>query len=402
MVPWWYPVLGGFRLNHRKVVMLAFSSLPLALYIHVPWCIKKCPYCDFNSHAATQEAIDEDAYIDALLLDLESDLPKVWGRRVHCVFIGGGTPSMLSAKAYKKLFSGIRARIQLTANCEITLEANPSTFESDKFSGYRQAGINRLSIGVQSFDNEKLQALGRVHDADEAYKAIEIAKKAGFENINLDLMFALPNQSLEQAMDDLKTAIAFDTTHLSWYQLTMEPNTLFHHSPPPLLPDDDLIVDMMKKGKKLLAVHDFNQYEISAYSRKNQQCQHNLNYWTFGDYLGIGAGAHSKISDVNEQKVIRQSRYRLPEKYVTSVDKVNTVNVLNTQDLIVEYMMNHLRIDQGVDAEGLFMATGLVLDNYRNIINDGIKKGLLVERAKKIFTTEHGKYFLNDIVEMFS
>lgn len=381
--------------------MLAFSGLPLSLYIHVPWCIKKCPYCDFNSHESTLENINEQAYINALLVDLESDLPKVWGRRIHSVFIGGGTPSMLSAQAYQTLFSGIRARIPLTANCEITLEANPSTFDSDKFKAYRQAGINRLSIGIQSFDDEKLQALGRVHDAKQAIEAIHVAKQAGFDNINLDMMFALPKQTLEQAMLDLSTALSFKTTHLSWYQLTLEPNTLFYHSPP-MLPDDDLIVTMMEQGRERLSKAGFKQYEVSAYSQPNKQCQHNLNYWTFGDYLGIGAGAHSKISDVNEQKVIRQSRYRLPQKYITAEDKVNKTTRLNKQDLIIEYMLNHLRLHQGVDAQALFLATGLDLNDYDKAINKAVKQQLLQRKDNKIFTTAHGKYFINEILHLFS
>ena len=381
--------------------MLAFSGLPLSLYIHVPWCIKKCPYCDFNSHASTIEAIDEDKYIDALLTDLEKDLPKVWGRHVHSIFIGGGTPSMLSAEAYQKLLSGIRARIPLTGSCEITMEANPSTFERERFSGYKKAGINRLSIGVQSFDNEKLQALGRVHNADDAHRAIEIAKQAGFENINIDLMFALPNQTLDQALQDLKIAFQYKTPHLSWYQLTLEPNTLFFHNPPKVH-NDDLIVDMMDKGRSVLAENGYKQYEVSAYSIAKQQCQHNLNYWTFGDYLGIGAGAHSKISDVNTQTVIRQTRLRAPNEYMNAVDKVSSIKTLEDADLILEYMMNHLRIDQGVDATELFLATGLDLKNYKIILDDCYQKDLLVKQDEKIFTTRLGKQYLNEILVLFS
>ena len=285
------------------------TPIPLSLYIHIPWCVKKCPYCDFNSHEARNE-IPEEKYLKALTQDLESELPNIWGRSIESVFIGGGTPSLFSAKGIDQLLANLRERLPIRSNTEITLEANPGTFEQERFSAYREAGINRLSIGVQSFNENHLKRLGRIHGATEAIKAAEIARKAGFVNFNLDLMFGLPEQSVDQALEDLKIAIEAGPTHISWYQLTIEENTLFHHAPP-ILPDDELMWEMQQKGQALLESSGYMQYEVSAYSQINKQCQHNINYWEFGDYLGIGAGAHGKLS-MPDGEISRHTKYRHP------------------------------------------------------------------------------------------
>jgi len=291
--------------------MFNFTALPpLSLYIHVPWCVKKCPYCDFNSHKSP-EVLAEDDYIDALIRDLEYVVPSVWGRTIQTVFIGGGTPSLFSAKAYEKLFSSLRALLPISHHAEITLEANPGTFEQHRFADYLSLGINRLSIGIQSFDDQSLNALGRIHDGQQAIAAVDTAQQVGFENINLDLMFGLPEQTAKTAQQDIETAIALEPTHLSYYQLTIEPNTLFHQQPP-TLPDDDPIIDWQLNSQSKLAKAGYQQYEVSAYAKENQQCRHNLNYWQFGDYLGIGAGAHGKVSDAAKQTITRQSKQKQP------------------------------------------------------------------------------------------
>lgn len=381
--------------------MPALAGIPLSLYIHIPWCVKKCPYCDFNSHALDYSPLQEQAYIQALLDDLQQALPQIWGRNVQSIFIGGGTPSLFSAQSYEKLLSAIRALLPLSANAEITLEANPGTADANNFYGYRQAGINRLSIGIQSFDDRQLQQLGRIHDSQQAQSAIKLAQKAGFDNINLDLMFGLPQQNLQQALDDLKTATRYRTLHLSWYQLTLEPNTLFYQKPPPL-PEDDLLAEMMQQGKALLAQQGFEQYEISAYCRNRQQCKHNLNYWQFGDYLGIGAGAHSKLSDATSGRVMRQSRWRSPKDYLNKTDKVRNQTQLQEKDLLLEFLMNRLRTRQGFDAETLFFYTGLKLEKYQQIFAQGYEKGLLQKQQGKIMPTEQGQLYLNETLLLFS
>lgn len=292
---------------------------PLSVYVHIPWCVRKCPYCDFNSHEMKgrepKDALPEGAYVDALLRDLEQDLPRVWGRRVVSVFIGGGTPSLFSAEAIDSLLSGLRARLAINANAEITLEANPGTAEQARFSEYRAAGVNRLSIGVQSFDDDLLQGLGRIHGRREAIAAAEMAHAAGFDNFNLDLMFALPQQTPAQASEDVATAISLEPTHISYYQLTLEPNTLFHVQPP-VLPDEELAWQIQQAGQYQLAQAAYGQYEVSAYAKPERQCSHNLNYWQFGDYLGLGAGAHSKISDAAQQSITRLAKQRHPQAYL--------------------------------------------------------------------------------------
>ncbi|MFZ2320426.1 MAG: radical SAM family heme chaperone HemW, partial [Pseudomonas sp.] len=299
--------------NNAPRGQACFALPPLALYIHIPWCVRKCPYCDFNSHAAGP-TLPEQEYVDALLADLDADLGRVHGRQLSSIFFGGGTPSLFSAAALGRLLAGVEQRIGFAADIEITLEANPGTFEQAKFQAYRQLGINRLSIGVQSFQADKLKALGRIHDGDEAIRAADMARAAGFDNFNLDLMHGLPDQSIEDALSDLRIAIAQQPTHLSWYQLTMEPNTVFW-SQPPTLPEDDTLWDIQEAGQQLLAEHGYLQYEVSAYARAGRQAQHNLNYWSFGDFIGIGAGAHGKLSSPSGQ-IVRTWKTRLPKDYL--------------------------------------------------------------------------------------
>ncbi|MEW5755041.1 MAG: radical SAM family heme chaperone HemW, partial [Pseudomonadota bacterium] len=326
--------------------MFNFTSLPpLSLYVHIPWCVRKCPYCDFNSHEGRQ-AIPEQRYIDALLLDLEQDLPRIWGRKVISIFIGGGTPSLFSPEAIDRLLSGIRARLALIPEAEITLEANPGTVEAGKFAEFRAAGINRLSIGIQSFSDYSLQQLGRIHGRKEALAAAEMAHEAGFDNFNLDLMFGLPGQTLKDAGDDVATAIALEPSHLSYYQLTLEPNTYFH-AKPPTLPNEDLIWAIQEQGQTALAEAGFGQYEVSAYARgEARRCRHNLNYWQFGDYLGIGAGAHAKITEGARQSITRYWKLKQPEAYLEAANAVafsGGEKELARKDVGIEFMMNALR-----------------------------------------------------------
>lgn len=376
------------------------AFIPLALYIHVPWCIRKCPYCDFNSHHAPAN-LPEQQYIQALLADLGQELPQIWGRRLESIFIGGGTPSLFSAESMDELLSGIRALIPFRPNIEITLEANPGTFEQEKFKGFREAGINRLSVGIQSFNPQHLQALGRVHNQTEALKAAEVARYAGFDNFNLDLMFGLPKQTLEEAMADLQQAIDLQPTHLSWYQLTLEPNTLFYKHPP-TLPDDDLLVDMQYAGQALLQQAEFEQYEVSAYA-KQQQCRHNLNYWEFGDYLGIGAGAHGKITDPFGQ-VTRHQKYRQPAQYlqqVTQGQARSETQILSTDDLKFEFMLNALRLKAGFSLDLFTERTGLSPETLQAPLAFAEEKGWLTIQDQQVRTTELGWQFLNTVIQLF-
>jgi oxygen-independent coproporphyrinogen-3 oxidase len=293
------------------------TPIPLSLYIHVPWCIHKCPYCDFNSHEIKNatNTIPEATYIAALLHDLEQELPSIWGRRLYTIFIGGGTPSLLSGQGMKQLITGLRERLPMRPNMEITLEANPGTFEQHRFNAYYAAGINRLSIGIQSFNSKHLRILERIHDENEALQASHIANKAGFANINLDLMFGLPEQSIEEALDDLQQAIDCNPSHLSWYQLTIEPNTFFHHQRPDKLPNNDQLANIQEAGIALLKQHGYHQYEVSAFAKVGKECLHNRNYWEFGDYIGIGAGAHGKIS--SNGQITRYHKHKHPNDYLT-------------------------------------------------------------------------------------
>ena len=375
--------------------------IPLALYIHIPWCIRKCPYCDFNSHNAPNN-LPEKQYIQALLNDLAQELPSIWGRRLESIFIGGGTPSLFSAESMDELLSGIRALLPVRPNLEITLEANPGTFEQEKFKGFREAGINRLSVGIQSFNPQHLQALGRVHNQAEALKAAEVARYAGFDNFNLDLMFGLPQQNLEQAVADLQQAIDLQPTHLSWYQLTLEPNTLFYKHPP-VLPDDDLLVDMQYAGQALLQQAGYSQYEVSAYAQSEHECRHNLNYWQFGDYLGLGAGAHGKITDPFGQ-VTRHQKYRQPAQYLQQTElgqARSETQILTTDDLKFEFMLNALRLKSGFDLELFTERTGLTSEALQAPLALAEQKGWLTIDQNHIQTTELGWQFLNTVIQLF-
>ena len=372
---------------------------PLSLYVHIPWCVRKCPYCDFNSHEARGEAPERE-YVQALISDLELSLPQIWGRRVYSVFFGGGTPSLFSARAIEELLSAFRARLNLAADAEITLEANPGTFESAKFRDYRACGINRLSIGIQSFDPEKLQALGRIHDGEEARRAVGIAQ-AHFDNINLDLMYALPQQTLRAAEEDIATAAGFGTTHLSAYQLTLEPNTLFHRHPPPL-PESELAADMQDMIEARLAACGFVNYETSAFARPGRECRHNLNYWRFGDYLGVGAGAHSKLSFPNS--ILRQARYKQPSEYVQQTAAgapVQEQQVLSSADVGFEFMMNALRLAGGFEVALLAERTGLPICALEQPLQEAVQRGLITRDHVRIAPTQRGQRFLNDLLQLF-
>ncbi|GLS05268.1 coproporphyrinogen III oxidase [Chitiniphilus shinanonensis] len=372
---------------------------PLSLYIHIPWCVKKCPYCDFNSHAQ-KGGLPEAQYVDALLRDLESCLPLVWGRPVTSIFIGGGTPSLFSAQAIDTLLAGIRARVRLLPDAEITLEANPGTFEADKFAGYRAAGINRLSIGIQSLDDAKLKALGRIHGRDEALRSVEIAHRH-FDNFNLDLMYALPSQTLDEALADLDAAIALAPTHLSAYHLTLEPNTLFHRYPPPL-PDDDLAADMQEAIEARLAAAGFEHYETSAFARPGRRARHNLNYWTFGDYLGIGAGAHAKISFPD--RITRQARYKQPTDYLARMAAGNAAELDQTvprEQLPFEFMLNALRLTEGFPLALFTERTGLPLTRLLPEIDRACAEDLLERTLDHVRPTLRGRRFLNALLERF-
>lgn len=372
---------------------------PLALYVHLPWCIRKCPYCDFNSHEARGD-IPEDAYVDALLRDLEFALPAIWGRKIVSIFVGGGTPSLFSAGAIDRLLSGIRARVPLLPGAEITLEANPGTFERQKFAGYFAAGINRLSLGIQSFDPVQLRALGRVHDDTEARHAAEAALMI-FGNVNFDLMYALPQQTVEGAQADLAAALAFAPPHLSFYHLTLEPNTLFHKSPPPL-PDEDTSADIEAAVHATLAGAGYDHYETSAYAKADRQCRHNVNYWQFGDYLGIGAGAHSKLSFPH--RIVRELRWKQPKQYLAQVAAgapLQEAHDVTRDDVGFEFMLNALRLTHGVPAAWFAERTGYSLATVSRGIDDAVRKGLLEGDPAILRPTARGRLFQNDLLELF-
>jgi oxygen-independent coproporphyrinogen-3 oxidase len=374
---------------------------PLSLYIHFPWCVRKCPYCDFNSHEAKEGgAFPEQEYLDAVRADLEQALPLIWGRKIYTIFIGGGTPSLMSAAGLDRLLSDVRTLLPLDSDCEITMEANPGTFEAEKFKSYRASGINRLSIGIQSFNERHLKALGRIHDDNEARRAVDIAL-ANFDNFNLDLMYALPSQTLEEARQDVETAMAFNPPHLSLYHLTMEPNTLFAKYPP-TLPDDDASADMQDMIAELTAANGYGQYEISAYAKAGRRARHNLNYWEFGDYLGIGAGAHSKLSFPH--RILRQARYKQPKAYMEQVKlgaPVQEEYEIQREDMGFEFMLNTLRLHGGFDPNLFAERTGLSINAIDKQLNAAEAKGLLYRDYKIIKPTELGQRFLNDLQEMF-
>jgi len=372
---------------------------PLSLYIHFPWCVRKCPYCDFNSHEAKGE-LPEKAYLDAVRLDLEQSLPLIWGRKIHTVFIGGGTPSLMSAAGMDRLLSDVRTLLPLELDAEITMEANPGTFEVEKFRHYRDSGVNRLSIGIQSFNGAHLKALGRIHDEREALRAVEIARST-FDNFNLDLMYALPGQTLEQAQLDLQTALSFAPPHLSLYHLTMEPNTVFAKYPPQL-PDDDASADMQDMIAETTGAAGFDHYEVSAYAQAGRRARHNLNYWTFGDYLGVGAGAHSKISFPH--RVLRQARFKQPNSFIEAAKRGNPVqeeHEIARADMGFEFMLNALRLTGGFDPNLFGERTGMSITAIGKALDTAEAKGLLYRDFKLIRPTELGQRFLNDLQEMF-
>ncbi len=379
---------------------------PLSLYIHVPWCVKKCPYCDFNSHAV-RDGIPQDAYVEALLADLDRDLrdatTAVAGRPLRSIFFGGGTPSLFSPDAIARILDGVASRLDVTARTEITLEANPGTIEHGRFDGYRSAGVNRISFGVQSFDDRMLQRLGRIHSADDAERAIGEAVAAGFDNYNIDLMYALPEQQLDGALRDVECAIALRPAHLSHYQLTLEPNTLFAVRPPPL-PDSDTAWDMQEHCQPLLAASGYAQYEVSAYAREGRRAEHNLNYWEFGDYLGIGAGAHAKISDAASGTITRRAKQRTPRAYLEHAATPRAIasdTPLAPADLPFEYMMNALRLIDGVPDTDFSARTGLAADTIARPLAEARARGWLDGPGARLRTTAEGQRLLNDVIALF-
>lgn len=389
---------------------------PLSLYIHIPWCIKKCPYCDFNSHNISRyqplatiqpeqtapNGLPEDAYIDALLADLQTELPNIWGRPVETVFFGGGTPSVFSAAAIDRLLSGVRALVKIKPDAEITLEANPGTFEIEKFQGFKDAGINRLSIGVQSFNNDMLARLGRVHNSREARTAIDTALNL-FDKVNIDLMYALPEQTVQTALEDVHTAIATGASHISAYHLTMEPNTAFGHTPPQGLPEDEAALDIEDAVHSALGEAGFRHYETSAFARAGQQCRHNLNYWQFGDYIGIGAGAHGKISYAD--RIERTTRRRHPNDYLAAMQRNPSEAIerktIAREDLAFEFMMNALRLSDGVPATLLPERTGIPTAHIMVQIETARRQGLLEPNPTVFKPTAKGRLFLNDLLQCF-
>ncbi len=375
---------------------------PLGLYVHLPWCVRKCPYCDFNSHEAPEE-VPEAAYVDALLGDLADDMPLVWGRSLSSVFIGGGTPSLFSAEALDRLLSGVRALTALSPGTEITMEANPGTMDASRFSEYRAIGINRLSIGVQSLDDRALQSLGRIHDAKDARRAVDVARKAGFDNLNLDLMYGLPDQSLDAARDDLAAVIELEPTHLSCYELTLEPNTRFAAFPPDL-PADDTRFDMQAAHFDALSAAGFERYEVSAFARDGQRCEHNLNYWAFGDYLGIGAGAHGKLSFADSGDIRRLSKQRHPKRYLEAANasaRLAQERTLPLADTGLEFMMNALRLTDGVPSGWFEQRTGLSLAPWHEAIQRSVEDGLMQKDPQRLAATDRGLDLLNTLLERF-
>jgi oxygen-independent coproporphyrinogen-3 oxidase len=373
----------------------------VSLYIHIPWCVRKCPYCDFNSHATQGgETIPEALYIKALLADLHQELASVSGRRLHSVFIGGGTPSLMSAKGIGEILSFVTANIDCEDHMEVTLEANPGTFEQAKFAGFLEQGVNRLSIGVQSFDDTCLQALGRIHDSTQAKLAIGKAQALGFNRINLDLMHGLPGQSLEQGLTDLQEALAFGTDHLSWYQLTIEPNTEFHNQPPNL-PEEDILFDIQDQGQVLIQAAGLSQYEISAYSKPKSQARHNINYWKFGDYIGVGAGAHGKVShfDGTQMRVERRVKLRQPKAYMAAITPLASTHYVSPEALKLEFFMNVLRLEKGAASVSYLAQTGQSLASVENALACARKAGLMM--PDRLQASPLGWRFLNDLLSYF-
>ncbi len=395
------PLDSRLRGNDDQKPMLA--TPPLALYVHLPWCVRKCPYCDFNSHQLRDDA-SFDAYVDALLKDLDADLPLVWGRVVHSVFFGGGTPSLFPPDAIDRFLQQASARLRIAPDAEITLETNPGTVEHGPFPGYRAAGVNRLSFGVQSFDDGCLQRLGRIHSSQDATRAVKFAQDAGFDNFNLDLMYALPQQTLAMAQDDVARAIALAPTHLSHYQLTLEPNTRFAARPPEGLPDIDAAWDMQEACQAQLATAGFAQYEVSAYAREGRQCRHNLNYWKFGDYLGIGAGAHGKLTLGAQQQVLRRWKLRHPDRYIEKAGTPEAIGgdeYLAANRLPFDFMLNALRLNEGVPLALFEARTGLAVEAIATPLAQARQRGWLEDTPGWLRPTELGRRFTNDVIGLF-
>lgn len=384
-----------------EISMLKLTApLSLSLYIHLPWCVKKCPYCDFNSHQMKQE-LPEALYVAALMQDLEENLAAIQDRQLVSIFFGGGTPSLFSAEAIKQILQGVHERLHYDANIEITLEANPGTLDESRFAGFRAAGINRVSLGIQSLQDEKLQALGRIHGREQALRAIETLPRVGFNNFNLDLMHGLPNQSIDDALQDLKDALAFNPPHLSWYQLTLEPNTLFHHRPP-VLPNEETLWQIQEQGKALITQHAFQQYEVSAYAIPGHECAHNRNYWEFGDYLGIGAGAHSKMTHHDTQQIIRHSQVKNPKDYLDPAKSFTAhQNSVSEKEIVFEFMLNALRLIEGVPIHVFTKHTGLAVDVIQDKLMLAREKKLLIDDVTRLQATPLGQRFLNDLTAMF-
>jgi oxygen-independent coproporphyrinogen-3 oxidase len=387
--------------HYMRPGTLQLAALPpLSLYVHLPWCLKKCPYCDFNSHEMRAQDMPEQRYVDAVIADLEAALPLIWGRTIHSIFIGGGTPSLFAPATIDRLLGDIRARLRLEANCEVTMEANPGTFEKDRFRAYRQAGVTRLSIGVQSFNDAHLKALGRVHDRAQALAAVEEAAQA-FDTFNLDIMYALPGQTMEQVGEDMAMALAFAPPHISIYHLTIEPNTYFAKFPP-VIPEDDTAYAMLDHITELTGVAGLDRYEVSAYARQNHRCKHNLNYWQFGDYLGIGAGAHSKLSFAH--RVVRQVRFREPRLYMDHALAGNAVSQdedVARAELPFEFMLNALRLRNGFGLRDFSERTGLALTAIEAALQEAERKGLLERDFSRVRPTQRGFDFLSDLQSLF-
>ncbi len=376
---------------------------PLSLYVHLPWCVRKCPYCDFNSHAAKGE-LPFEAYVDALIRDLDFDLPLVWGRVVNSVFFGGGTPSLFPPEAIDRFLQAASARLRFAPNLEVTLETNPGTAEHGRFDRYRAAGVNRISFGIQTFNDAALQRLGRIHDSNEAERAVKLAQDAGYDNFNIDLMYALPEQTLAQAETDLERAFALQPTHISHYQLTLEPNTVFFARPPRGIPDDDSAWDMQEHCQAMLAEAGFAQYEVSAYARPGRQSAHNHNYWRFGDYLGIGAGAHGKISSGAGQHILRRWKHKHPQTYMAGAGGENAIGgdeIIPAGRLPFEYMLNLLRLHEGFALADFEVRTGLERSVLQPGLEAALSRGWLEMQADRIRPTELGRRFTNDVVELF-
>ena len=387
--------------HYMRPGTLQLAALPpLSLYVHLPWCIKKCPYCDFNSHEMAGAELPEQRYIDALIADLEASLPLIWGRSVHSIFIGGGTPSLFSPGAIDRLLAELRARLRLDADCEITLEANPGTFEKDRFKAFRHAGVTRLSVGVQSFNDAHLKALGRVHDSAQAIAAVQEAA-ANFETFNLDIMYALPGQTLEGLEKDMRQALALSPPHISIYHLTIEPNTYFAKFPP-VIPEEDLAYAMLDRITEMTAQAGMQRYEVSAYAKPGHRCFHNLNYWQFGDYLGIGAGAHSKLSFAH--RIVRQVRWREPRLYIDNAlagEAVTQETEVSRADLPFEYMLNALRLRDGFKLQDFAEKTGLPVSALQTGLDEAERKGLIERDLTSLRPTERGFDFLNDLQSLF-